>query len=105
MRANPVLKRTSPAIVVVANDEEDKLLMRGLSITPISFNAIHNQDDMEKFQQTLLYPNIKQEVTNQVTRRIVGIDNTDPYYMSNLFSEHEFSRLVHSVAEEVWSFV
>lgn len=105
IEVTPELKRTTAAIELDANDEEDKLSMRGISISPISSNGIYTQDDMDNFQQTLLYPNTRKAVTNQVTRRIVGMDSSDPYYMPNLFSKHEFTNIAHSAAEEVWGFL
>ncbi|CAG9761455.1 unnamed protein product [Ceutorhynchus assimilis] len=92
-KVTPDLKRTIEALELDANDEEDKLLMPSISISPISSNGIYSKEDMESFQQTLLYPNIRKAVTNQVARRIIALDNSDPYYVPNLFSETEFTNI------------
>ncbi|CAG9761327.1 unnamed protein product [Ceutorhynchus assimilis] len=98
-------KRTTDASELDANDEEDKLSMPSISISPISSNGIYSKEDMESFQQTLLYPNTRKAVTNQVARRIIALDSSDPYYMPNLFSKTEFTNLAHAAAEEVWGFL
>ncbi|CAG9772365.1 unnamed protein product [Ceutorhynchus assimilis] len=105
LEVTPDLKRTPDALELHANDEEDKLSMPSISISPISSNGIYSKEDMESFQQTLLYPNTRKAVTNQVARRIMALDSSDPYYMPNLFSKTEFTNLAHSAAEEVWGFL
>ncbi|CAH1183131.1 unnamed protein product [Ceutorhynchus assimilis] len=99
------LKRTTEALELDANDGEDKLSMPRISISPISSNGISSKEDMESFQQTLLYPNTRKAVTNQVARRIIALDSSDPYYMPNLFSTTEFTNIAQSAVGEVWRFL
>ncbi|CAG9769478.1 unnamed protein product [Ceutorhynchus assimilis] len=105
IEVTPDLKRTTEALELDANDEEDKLSMPSISISPISLNRIYSKEDMESFQKTLLYPNTRKAVTNQVARRIIALDSSDPYHMPNLFSKTEFTNIAHSAVEEVWGFL
>lgn len=102
----PEMKRSLPATELDANDEEDKFTMKGISISPISSNGIYSREDMINFQQALLYPNTRQAITNQMTRRIAGtrIHKYDSYYIHNLFSTSDFKNLAQSAAE-VWGFL
>lgn len=101
---NPEMKRAEPAIELDANEEVDQIVMR--KISPISSNGVYTKEDMEKFQNTLLFPTEKEAISNQVVRRIAGkVHSADPYDMQNLFTPNEFRSLAHSAAEEVWGFL
>lgn len=100
---SPIIKRTDPAKELDANEEQDVLQLKGVS--PLSDNGIFTKEDMEKFQNVLLFPTETEAISNQIARRITGRANGNTYYMPNIFSQDEFKSLALSAAEEVWGFL
>ncbi|CAG9821058.1 unnamed protein product [Phaedon cochleariae] len=100
----PALRKADPAIELDANTEDE--IVKLARISPITSDGIYTREDMEKFQRTLMFPNERKAVTNEVARRVTGRGiGTDNYDMPKLFSESEFKNFAKSAAEEVCGFL
>ncbi|XP_049826247.1 uncharacterized protein LOC126266387 [Aethina tumida] len=99
----PRIQKTDPAFVLNPNEEKDVIEMSGIS--PISSHGIYTKEEMQTFQQTLLFPNEKKAITNTIARRIIGKQTSDSFYLPNVFTPQEFKNLARSAAEEVWGFL
>ncbi|CAG9825659.1 unnamed protein product [Phaedon cochleariae] len=66
----PALRKADPAIELDANTEDE--IVKLARISPITSDGIYTREDMEKFQRTLMFPNEKKAVTNEVARRVTG---------------------------------
>ncbi|CAG9813043.1 unnamed protein product [Phaedon cochleariae] len=66
----PALRKADPAIELDANTEDE--IVKLARISPITSDGIYTREDMEKFQRTLMFPNERKAVTNEVARRVTG---------------------------------
>lgn len=99
------LRRTQPdPMVLDANDPSETVPMT--KIVPISAHGVYTQQDMDAFQQTLLFPNERRALTNIMTRRVIGAgtDGQD-FHLPDVFSKYEFAKMAWSAAAEVWGFL
>ncbi|CAG9815514.1 unnamed protein product [Phaedon cochleariae] len=79
----PALRKADPAIELDANTEDE--IVKLARISPITSDGIYTREDMEKFQRTLMFPNDRKAVTNEVARRVTGRGiGTDNYDMPTL---------------------
>lgn len=102
---DPDLRRTQPdPMILDANDPSETVHM--MKIAPISAHGVYTQQDMDAFQQTLLFPNERRALTNIMTRRVIGagVDGQD-FHLPDVFSKHEFAKMAWSAAAEVWGFL
>ncbi|CAH1996869.1 unnamed protein product [Acanthoscelides obtectus] len=101
---SPALKRTSSVMELDANEEKDTITLT--KISPISSHGLYTKEEMDTFQQALLFPNEREAVANEMARRLAGRKNTtNRYYMPGLFTREEFKNIAITAAEHVWGFL
>lgn len=105
LEVDPDLRRThSDPMILDANDPSETMPMT--KIAPISAHGVYTQQDMDAFQQTLLFPNERRALTNVMTRRVVGAEaDGQDFHLPNVFSRSEFVKMARNAAVEVWGFL